>query len=106
MNLISQNLTVADFFQNGGVLVYEVEANEIDESNPNFYKLPAIQPKLSTGFELPPSEIINYSKDAAQIVVYGDDWTRFITRVYTAGGRIIYTQTRPDTYQAECILNR
>ncbi|MDN0008057.1 hypothetical protein QVM88_17370 [Providencia stuartii] len=106
MKLISQNLTVADFFKNGGVLEYEVEANEIDESNPDFYKLPTIQPKLSTGFELPPSEIINYPKEAAQIVVYGDDWTRFITRVYAAGGRIIYKQISPDIYHAECTLKR
>ncbi|EPG6560114.1 hypothetical protein PQM29_001170 [Morganella morganii] len=104
MKLISQNLTVVDFFKNGGVLIYEVKANEVDESNPNFYKLPEIQSKLSTGFELSPPDIIHYPKEAALISAYGDDWTRFITRVYRAGGRIIYRQITPDIYHAECKL--
>ncbi|HEK2789276.1 TPA: hypothetical protein SMT85_000714 [Proteus mirabilis] len=106
MKLITQNFTVANFFKNGGVLEYEVKDSEVDESNPNFYKLPSIQSKLSTGFELRPSEIINDPKEVAKIAVYGNDWTRFIIRVYLAGGRIMYKQISPDTYHAECTIYR
>ncbi|KNC89421.1 hypothetical protein [Trabulsiella odontotermitis] len=104
MKLITQNLTPANFLANGGTLVYEVDANEVDEGNPNFHQLPMIQPFLSSGFELKPTTVINDVSAAAQILAYGEDWTRFVYRVYSKGGKIIYTQINQNLYQAVCTL--
>ncbi|MGR7116268.1 hypothetical protein ACU61G_16840 [Klebsiella aerogenes] len=104
MKLITQNLTPANFLANGGTLVYEVDANEVNEGNPDFHQLPTIKPKLLTGFELQPTDVINDASAAAQILAYGEDWTRFIYRVYSKGGKIIYTQISQDLYRAVCTL--
>ncbi|EPL8955747.1 hypothetical protein ACP6ES_07730 [Klebsiella quasipneumoniae] len=104
MKLITQNLTPEEFFANGGTLEYEVDANEVDEGNPNFHQLPTIKPLLSTGFELPPTDVIYDAASAAQIILHSEGWTRIIYLVYTNGGKIIYTQISQDLYRAVCTL--
>lgn len=104
MKLITQNLTPADFFANGGTIEYEVDVNEVNEGNPNFHQLPTIKPNLLTGFELEPTAVIDDASAAAQIIAYGEDWTRFIYRVYSRGGKIIYTQINQNLYKAVCTL--
>ena len=104
MKLITPNLTPDDFLANGGTIEFEIDANEVDESNPNFHQLPTIKPNLLTGFELKPTAVIDDASSAAQIIAYGEDWTRFIYRVYSKGGKIIYTQINQNLYRAVCTL--
>ncbi|MFG0435090.1 hypothetical protein [Enterobacter hormaechei] len=104
MKLITQNLTPADFFANGGTIEYEVDANEVDETNPKFYELPTIKPKLHTGFELPPSTVIHEPNTAHLITAAGNNWTRFIAKIYRMNGKIIYTQITQDLYRAVCTI--
>ncbi|HIE0651158.1 TPA: hypothetical protein ACXJNB_004318 [Serratia marcescens] len=104
MKLITTNLTPNDFFANGGTLVYEVDADEVDEGNPNFHELSTIKPLLSSGFELKPTTVIDDASAAACIVTYGGDWTRFIYRVYSKGGKVIYTQINKNSYRAVCTI--
>lgn len=104
MKLITQNLTPDDFLANGGVIEYEVDANEVDEGNPHFHQLPSVKPYLLTGFELKPTSVINNASAAAQILAFGEDWTRFIYHVYSKGGKIIYTQINQNLYRAVCKL--
>ncbi|EFA4269496.1 hypothetical protein HNS13_21290 [Escherichia coli] len=104
MRLITQNLTPAEFFANGGMLEYEVDASEVDEGNPNFHQLPTIKPLLLKGFELPPAEVFHDPKALAQMILYAGAWTKMIYKVYEKGGKIIYTQINPKLYRAVCTL--
>lgn len=104
MKLITQNLTPEEFFANGGTLEYEVDANEVDEGNPNFHQLPTIKPLLLKGFELPPAHVFHDPKARAQMLLYAGAWTKIIVRVYDNGGKIIYTQISQDLYRAVCTL--
>ncbi|MTC16832.1 hypothetical protein [Providencia alcalifaciens] len=105
MKLITQELSIEDFFKHGGTLEFEVESIEID-SNPNFCESGNIKPLLNTGFEItPPDTTINDIESAFLIDRYGDNWSRFVSKVYRKEGRIIYTQITNETYRARCELS-
>jgi hypothetical protein len=90
-----------EFQKNGGTIIFEIDAEDISESK-DFETSPDIQPKLGSGFELPPSTIIHSAEAQAQVLVYGSPWTIMMTDVYRRGGRIIYKQKTSGKYEATC----
>lgn len=92
-----------DFLVNGGSLTFVIEAKDIDPSG-SFENFELIKPYLYTGFELRPSSIIHEPKEAAQILVHGDSWTRVVTKVYRSGGTIIYKKLATGDFQAICSI--
>ena len=92
-----------DFLANGGTLTFTIGASDIASDNA-FENFALIKPYLYTGFELRPSSIIHEPKEAVQIMVYGDSWTRVVTTVYRQGGKIIYRKLSNGDFQAECSI--
>jgi hypothetical protein len=67
-----------EFLFKGGDLTFEIDSTEIYSSG-QFEKSPLIEPFIFSGFELRPSPIIDYPKEAAQILLHGDSWTSVVT---------------------------
>lgn len=90
-----------DFLSNGGVLTFTIDSSDISSDN-SFENFELIKPYLYTGFELRPSSVMHEPKEAAQLYVYGDTWTRVITFVYRNSGKIIYKKLPTGSFLAEC----
>ncbi|OHU97801.1 hypothetical protein BLA34_22005 [Ralstonia solanacearum] len=91
------------FMRSGGTLTFRVEAHDIDNSDDGaFEQSPTIQPRLHTGFEIPPTSLImDDPKAYAEAWLHGDLWTRVIVRVYSQGGKIVYRKVAQGQYDAE-----
>ena len=85
--------------KNGGKVKFIIDENDIDSTG-NFKNAAIIKPYLKTGFEIPPSPIIEDPVVAANISVYGDDWTLIIAQSYMNGAKIIYKQLNDGTFEA------
>ena len=92
-----------NFKKNGGSIVFEIDAEDISPSR-DFESFDSIKPKLSTGFELPPTSLIESPELQALIAVSGSVWDFIVTRVYLAGGKVIYRKQSNGKYQAECTV--
>ncbi len=92
-----------NFLDNGGSLTFVIGAQDI-ASDSSFENFELITPYLHTGFELRPSSVIHEPKEAAQILVFGDSWTRIVTTVYRNGGKIIYKKLTNGDFQADCTI--
>lgn len=99
-------VTIADyrkFLNEGGQITFEIDAEDI-ERDKKFENIPQIKSLLSTGFELPPTSIIDDSRAVVQIWTYGEPWTIVLTDVYRKRGKIIYKRLISGKYQAECSI--
>ena len=90
-----------NFKKNGGSITFAIDS-EVICSNREFETSPSIQPKLQTGFELPPTSIINSPELLAQIQMHGSEWDNISCQVYLAGGNIIYKRISTGKYEATC----
>jgi len=93
------------FVEKGGTVSVEIDAEDISK-NRSFEQSPLIKPYLMTGFELRPSTVIHDPKVAAEIYLYGDDWTKVITTVYRNGGSIIYKKLPNGRFQATMTMKK
>lgn len=91
------------FKRNGGTIRFEIDAEDVAR-NRDFEKLPSLEPKLKTGFELPPTSLIDSPELKAAIRVYGSEWDSILCRIYLAGGRVIYKQQQNGKYEAICTV--
>ena len=91
------------FKTNGGSIIFEIDSNDIS-SGSDFEEYPSIQPRLTTGFELPPTSLINTPMLQALIQLHGSTWDYILCRVYLAGGKIIYRKKSNNKYEATCII--
>lgn len=89
-----------DYLKHGGNLTFEIDATDIDASG-CFENSPLIAPFLLSGFELKPSPIFEEVKTSAQLLLYGDSWTRIVTRTYLQGGSVIYRKLTTGRYEAK-----
>lgn len=87
------------FLKNGGTLVFEVDATDIDASE-NFTLNPEIASRLDTGFELRPSPIIDSPEERAELLTLGEPWVRVIVFTYASGGSIIYRKLPNGRFEA------
>ena len=90
-----------NFKNNGGAITFTVDSKDIC-SNREFETSPSIQPDLQTGFELPPTSLINSPELQAKIMEQGSEWDNILCHVYLAGGNVIYKQISPGKYEATC----
>lgn len=88
-----------DFLSNGGNLIFEIDANDIDASG-SFDKSPFMAPYLRTGFEVKPSPIIDDPAVGEQALIHGDPWTRIVTFTYRRDGTIVYKKLPSGRYEA------
>jgi hypothetical protein len=93
----------ASFKENGGTIVFEIDAEDISTSK-DFENFGSIKPKLNTGFELPPTSLIESPELQALIATSGSVWDFIFTRVYLAGGNVVYKKQSNEKYQAECTV--
>ena len=90
-----------DFKKNGGSITFEIDPEDIS-STKDFETYPSIQPKLNTGFELPPTSLINTPELQALIQVHGSQWDYILCRVYLSDGNVIYKKKPNGKYEAIC----
>lgn len=92
-----------EFKRNGGTISFEIDPEDIS-SNREFESDPALQSQLATGFELPPTSLIQTPELQALIQVHGSAWDYIFARVYLAGGKVIYKQKPNGKYDAICSI--
>lgn len=86
---------------NGGSICFEIDPEDISITK-DFECLPSIQSKLASGFELPPTSLIDTPELQALIRVYGSQWDYILCRIYLAGGKVIYKKKPNGKYEATC----
>lgn len=62
-----------------------------------------IKPNLQSGFELPPTSVLNGAQ-IYEIRRYADAWANVVLTVYNAGGRITYRKLPSGEYCADCSI--
>jgi len=90
-----------NFVKNGGSITFTITSEDIC-SNREFETSPSIKPNLKTGFELPPTSLINSPELQTQIQAHGSEWDNILCHVYLAGGNVIYKQISIGKYEATC----
>ena len=90
-----------NFKKNGGSITLEIDPEDISSTR-DFETYQSIQPKLTTGFELPPTNLIHSRELQAEIQVHGSQWDYILCRVYLSGGNVIYKQKPNCKYEATC----
>lgn len=98
---VTPGITIDDFFNNGGMIEYEITPDEISSNNSDFENWESIKDNLYTGFYFPISSAITQGGvEAAQVIKYADDWTKLITRVERLGGEVIYKKLNSGNFSA------
>ena len=97
----SKKLEFEEFKKNGGVITFEIDGEDIS-TNKGFESEPSLQSKLKTGFELPPTSIIDSPELQALIQIRGSAWNYILARIYLSGGNVIYKQMNSGKYEATC----
>jgi len=90
-----------NFKKNGGSITFEIDPKDISSAR-DFETSPSVQPKLTTGFELPPVTLINTPELQALIKARDSEWDHIFYRVYLSGGNVIYKQQLNGKYEATC----
>jgi len=90
-----------NFKTNGGSITFEIDPTDISITR-EFESYPSIQPNLTTGFELPPTTLINLPELQASIQLHGSIWDYILCQVYNSGGNVIYKKMPNDKYEATC----
>lgn len=91
------------FKASGGTITFEIDATDIS-SDASFEKLPSLQSLLKTGFEIPPTPLIETAELRTLIQMHGSEWDYILCRIYLAGGKIIYRQLANGRYEATCTV--
>ncbi len=91
------------FKANGGSVTFEIDGTDISY-DAAFEKLPSLQAKLSTGFEIPPTPLIETAELQALIQVHGSEWDYILCRIYLAGGKVVYRKLGNGKYEAVCTV--
>lgn len=100
----AKNQEWESFKKNGGSITFEIDPEDIS-STKDFETYPSIQPKLTTGFELQPTSMINTPELQALIQVHGSRWDYILCRVYLSGGNVIYKKKQNGKYEATCNIS-
>ncbi|MEX1839987.1 hypothetical protein KMW40_06095 [Enterobacter cloacae] len=100
--LLTTGLTVEDYKTNGGVLDFELDTLEVGGSSAEFETFNSLKNYLDKGFQLPPTVIIHDKAVLAEILAYGDFWTRIHAYTYAKGGTVIYKRQPSGIYHARC----
>ena len=100
----AKNQEWKNFKINGGSISFEIDPEDI-ASTRDFESCPSIQPNLDTGFELPPTSLIDTPELQALIQVYGSQWDYILCRVYISGGHVIYKRMPNGKYEATCNIS-
>lgn len=103
--LLTNGLTVQDYYKIGGVLEFELDALEVGGNSTDFEKFPSLVNILSTGFELPATSMVADPKFLAQILVHADFWTKLHAYTYAMGGSVVYKQLPSGRYHARSEWN-
>ena len=93
----------AYFKKNGGNISFEIDASDITTTK-DFERNLSIQPSLKTGFELPPTSLIESPELQALIQVHGSAWDYIRCLIYLNSGKIIYKQLENGKYEAICTV--
>ena len=91
------------FKKHGGTITFEIDPEDIS-SNKEFESYPSIKNKLTTGFEIPPTTLIDTPQLQAIIQIHGTAWDYILSRVYLAGGKVIYKKLPNNKYEAICTV--
>jgi len=91
------------FKANGGSITFEIDGTDISH-DAAFEKLPSLQPQLTTGFEIPPTPLIETAELQALVQAHGSEWEYIFCRIYLAGGKVIYRQLGNGKYEATCTV--
>lgn len=92
-----------DFKKNGGTIVFEIDPEDVT-TNADFEESEYLKSKLNSGFELPPTSLIETPELQAEISIHGSQWDFIFTRIYLAGGKVIFRKQSNGKYQAECTI--
>ncbi len=92
-----------NFKKNGGSIAFEIDSEDITGTQ-EFEEFPSIKPNLTTGFELPPTSLINTPELQALIQVHGSEWDYILCRIYLAGGKVVYKKLPNGKYVATCTV--
>jgi len=93
-----------NFKKNGGSITFEIDPEDIS-STKDFETNPSIQPRITTGFELPPTSLIDMPELQALIQVYGSRWDYIVCMVYLSGGKVVYKKKPNGKYEAICNIS-
>lgn len=90
-----------EFKRFGGEITFEIDATDINRDR-SFERLPSIAPLLKTGFEIPPTSLIDSPELQALVQLHGSEWDYIFCRIYLAGGSVEYKQNSNGKYDAKC----
>jgi hypothetical protein len=85
--------------EHGGIYTIEIDASEIPMTEVE-EAWDGIAPVLTSGFEMPPSTVIQDPVAANEILTKVDTWGQIVVLVYRSGGRIIYRKLHSGRYEA------
>lgn len=88
----------------GGSIMFEIDRTDISH-DAAFETLASLQSKLRTGFEIPPTSLIETPELQALIQLHGSEWDRILCRIYLAGGKVVYRQLENGKYEAVCTVS-
>lgn len=91
------------FKANGGSITFEIDGTDISH-DAAFENLPSLKSRLKSGFEIPPTSLIETAELQALILVHGTQWDDILRRIYLAGGKVVYRQLGNGKYEATCTV--
>ena len=92
-----------DFKANGGSITFEIDVTDISH-DAAFEESSSLQGKLTTGFEVPPTPLIETAELQALIKFHGSEWDYILCRIYLAGGKVVYRKLGNGKYEAFCTV--
>jgi hypothetical protein len=90
-----------NFKQHGGSITFMIDREDISSTN-DFENFPEIQPHLETGFEIPPTCLIQTPELQALIATHGSTWDYILCRIYLSDGKVTYRKLENGRYEAIC----
>ncbi len=100
---VEKNAEWNAFKSSGGTIVFEIDGTDINRDLA-FEREPYLKDRLSTGFEIPPTPLIETPALQALIQVHGSEWDFILCRIYLAGGNVVYRQLEGGKYEATCTV--
>lgn len=92
-----------EFKKNGGSITFEIDATDISH-DAAFENMSSLQDTLESGFEIPPTPLIETAELQALIQVHGSEWNYIFCSIYLAGGKVVFRKKANGKYEAECTV--
>lgn len=87
-----------EILKHGGTHTMVIAKSDI--SSNDFEQLETVKPHLEIGFRIPMPPIPGDAKEAADMIVYGDEWAKLLIRLQLRGGDVTYRKRADGKFEA------